>query len=51
MMSLETLFLEMLNMIDKKENRQFKSFVAEMYNFLFSTGQWKSLPDAKGGYD
>lgn len=31
-------------------NERFQSFVGQMYNFLQSTGQWKSLPDAKGGY-
>ena len=37
-------------MVGGEKNAQFRSFVGEMYNFMISTGQWKSLPDAEGGY-
>ncbi|MBE6652937.1 MAG: hypothetical protein E7610_05940 [Ruminococcaceae bacterium] len=37
-------------MIEGEQNAQFHAFVGEMYNFMISTGQWKSLPDADGGY-
>ena len=37
-------------MVGGEKNAQFRSFVGEMYNFMTSTGQWHSLPDAEGGY-
>ncbi len=37
-------------MVEGEGNARFKSFVGHMYNFMTSTGQWKSLPQAQGGY-
>ncbi len=37
-------------MVEGEQNAQFKAFVGKMYNFMVSTGQWKSLPEAEGGY-
>ena len=33
-----------------ERNARFRSFVGEMYYFMTSTGQWRSLPEARGGY-
>ena len=38
-------------MVQGKYNKQFQSFVGHMYNFMVSTGQWRSLPEANGGYE
>ena len=37
-------------MVEGKKNAQFRAFVGKMYNFMVSTGQWRSLPEAQGGY-
>ena len=36
--------------VEGERNARFRSFVGEMYYFMTSTGQWKSLPEALGGY-
>ena len=38
-------------MTEGEMNQLFRSFVGQMSNLLRSTDQWKSLPDAKGGYE
>ena len=38
-------------MVEGERNARFRSFVGHMYNFMVSTGQWKSLPQAQGGYE
>ena len=38
-------------MVEGEQNARFRSFVGHMYNFMVSTGQWKSLPQAQGGYE
>ena len=37
-------------MVEGQKNAQFRSFVGKMYNFMVSTGQWRSLPEPNGGY-
>ncbi len=38
-------------MVDGELNQAFREFVGRISNFMQSTGQWQSLPEAKGGYE
>ena len=38
-------------MVQGTYNKDFQAFVGHVYNFMVSTGQWRSLPEANGGYE